>query len=147
MSTFAQLHKKFSELDLKKEAVSVIVAHKPEIVEFNKSQLLNDGETKLGVKLKKYKSDAYARKKNRRNPSPGLGNPDLYDKGDFFDGMTVKIIDENKYEITSTDSKTNALIKKYGKDILGLSVASRVEMVKDFFRSDFNDRIRLKTGL
>jgi len=127
---------------LNKEAIKVVVNHKQDIINLNQEQLLGTGTDKFGKQLKRYRSKSYAIRKNKRNPLPGLGVPDLYDTGASFEGMKIDIVDENKYSITSTDSKTKDLEKKYGKDILGLSVESKTEMIKEFFQNDLVKNIK-----
>ena len=142
MATAAQVYNRFKTLNLNKEAIKVVVDRKVDMIHFNQQQLLNSGTDKEGNQLKRYRSDSYAKRKHQRNPLPGLGVPDLYDTGAFFESMKLEVINEKKYRIYATDSKTKELIKKYGNSILGLSYTSRVDMIKDFFRKDFMANVK-----
>lgn len=123
--TIPELKRRWKQIDLRNAAASIISDNKQQIADFNREQLM-DGFNKEGKKLKKYRSSSYAQKKNQKNPSPGLGNPDLYLTGRFHEAMNVKINSKVSFDIFSTDSKTPDLTKKYGKDIFGLTDESRL---------------------
>lgn len=142
MATCNDMYQRFVSLDINKEAVKVVVDHKKDFISFNQQQLLDSGVDSDGKKLMKYQSESYAKQKNRRNPLPGLWQPDLYDTGAFFESMKLEIINEKKYRIYATDTKTKSLIKKYGSSILGLGIDSRVEIIKDFFRREFMANVK-----
>lgn len=55
----------------------------------------------------------------------------LYDTGSFYRGAT-NIYSGNGITLTSTDSKTNELISKYGDEIFGLTPNS-LELVREVF--------------
>lgn len=122
--TIPELQRRWKTIDIRKAAASIISDNKQQIADLNREQLM-DGVNKQGKKLKKYQSKSYAARKNRMNPTPGLGNPDLYLTGRFHEAMNVKINSKVSYEIFSSDSKTSDLTKKYGKDIFGLTDESR----------------------
>ncbi len=111
--TLHELKRRWSKLDVKRAAISIVAERKEDIIDKNREQLM-DGFNKEKKRLKKYASPQYAAKKNRRNPVPGYGNPDLYDTGSFQQAMKLNIQSTTLYEITSTDSKTPDLKKKYG---------------------------------
>ena len=91
-----------------------------EAIELNKSQLFENSMDRKGKKLRQYRSKDYARKKNMMNPLPGLGSPDLFDTGKFFDSFDAQIVGQSVL-FYATDSKTGSLIEKYGSDIFGLT--------------------------
>ena len=79
--------------------------------------------------------------KNQKNPEPGLGNPDLNETGDFWRGFRFKVLNKNQYEILSTDSKNDMLVKKYGEDIFGMSDDSKEDFVKNIYRNKLKIKV------
>ena len=122
--TIHELQRRWKQIDLKKAAASIVAEHKKDIADLNREQLM-DGVNKEGKKLRKYRSPKYAARKNRMNPIPGLGNPDLYLTGRFQEAMNVKLNSKTSFEIYSTDSKAPKLTKQYGKEIFGLTEQSK----------------------
>ena len=147
MATIRQVYENWKGLDVLQETAQELIGWDEEIIELNKSQLLDDGEDSEGVKLKEYSDYYYANRKHKRNPSPGFGVPDLYDKGDFYDGFKMKLNNKKSYDIFSTDSKNNKLVKQYGKKIFGLNWVNRLEFIRDIFREALIERIKKKVNL
>lgn len=90
-------------------------------IELQKSQLYA-GFTVSGIKIgdvTPYANAEYAIDKANRNPLPGLGNPDLYDQGNFYDGIDTEIGDD-AINVFSNDSKDPDLEKKYPGALAGL---------------------------
>lgn len=92
------------------------------ILDLNRGQLLQ-GLTPQGTKLKPdYRNERYKRAKNRANPLPGFGTPDLKLTGKFHSNFYLTA-QNGELEFFSSDTKTSKLIDKYGKDnIFGLTV-------------------------
>jgi len=104
-------------------------------VSMNRQQMI-DGEDSKGNEIApSYFSPTYSAFKNKLNPRPGLGTPDLRKTGRFQDLMKF-IKKGKKYFITSIDQKTGMLVTKYGEDIFGLdkinSQSFRNKNDKDF---------------
>lgn len=144
--TIHELKLRWSKIDVKRAAISIIAERKEDIIDKNREQLM-DGFNKDKRKLKKYASPSYAAKKNRRNPSPGYGNPDLYDKGNFQQAMKLNIQSTNLYEITSSDSKTSDLKKKYGAEIFGLTTDNKEDVKYEIINPGLVTYIKNNTGL
>ena len=114
-------------------------------IELNKDQL-ESGLDSFGNKISPgYKNFDYANEKNKRNKRPGFGVPDLKNTGGFYSGFYAKY-DKNNISINSSDEKTPALIKKYGKEIFGLTKESR-NVFSDVVREEIIKVIEQKTGL
>ena len=127
MCTIAEMNGRVNELATKLGiiAVNVLDDMKSEVVNLQREQMM-DGRNKLGEEIGTYRSIVYADMKHRMNPRPGNGVPDLRLTGAFHDGIKLETSPASKtYVITSTDPKTNALIKKYGSKIFGLDSRSR----------------------
>ena len=129
-------------IDLQAIGVAIIVDSKPELLQLNKDQLMNEGVDKNKRKLKSYSSNSYAVRKNRMNPFPGLGTPDLYLTGSFQDGFTLRINSKSTFDIYSTNSKNNDLTKKYGKDIFGLTEDSKTEYQREIMQPELVKNVR-----
>lgn len=128
MGTIEEVTFNVMKLDLTKEAMRAVVTHKEDIADLNREQLM-DGLTIEGKKIApEYRSPSYARRKNRKNPAPGYGIPDLYNTGRFQEGIKVSVLDNEQFDQNSTDSKNAMLKKKYPK-ILGLSETSKSDLV------------------
>lgn len=83
-----------------------------------------------GLRLSPYKSKYYAKKKNEQNPQAGLGNPDLYVTGQFYEGIDAEIAN-NTVVTYSNDSKNQKLTEMYGDEILKLGEESISELRTD----------------
>lgn len=79
---------------------------------------LHAGVSSTGGTFRKYSSNAYAIRKNKMNPIPGLGNPDLKYTGSFYDGIFVSVVG-GKVTVGSHDEKAQMLEANY-KNVFGL---------------------------
>lgn len=124
MAVLDKYYRQIDEIDkgLEQEAYKILAEVQEIITKLNTDQLL-EGKTPKGQKLEpEYSRERYKRVKNKLNPLPGYGTPDLKLKGDFHSEfyLTAK---NQEFELHSSDFKTPFLEKKYGKDnIFGLTV-------------------------
>lgn len=86
-------------------------------IEEQKSQMLK-GINADGVKIGTYRSTFYKQLKQEMNPSAG-GFVDLKLTGAFHNAIKLDV-NTTEYSFTSTDSKTEQLLSKYGEAIFGL---------------------------
>jgi len=107
---------------LENEAYKILAELQKEIVKLNTDKLMQ-GLTTQGTKLKPdYRNERYKRAKNRANPLPGFGTPDLKLTGKFHANFYL-VAKNKKFEILSSDEKTGIISQKYGKDnVFGLTV-------------------------
>lgn len=110
-----QLKKRLQKISIRKEAARVINQNSSIIADAQRAQML-DGRRNDGKPIVPKYSKGYAIKK-------GKTTPDLYVTGAFQDAITVKAT-EDTLNIKSTDSKNNALVKKY-ENIFGLDTKSK----------------------
>lgn len=129
-------------IDLQKIGVKIVVESKPELISKNKEQLMNEGVDSLNKKLRRYASNSYAARKNKLNPFPGFGTPDLYRTGAFQRGFLLKLNTSNTFEIYSTDSKSKMLTEKYGKDVFGLTEDSKTEYRKEVMHPELVKEVK-----
>lgn len=144
------LLRRAESIDTAKAVVNAVAQTTPRIVELNRVQLFT-GYIKSGEKLGEYNLGAYgyrnqfyAFEKYRRNPLPGLGNPDLKDTGSFYAGMYARLRG-NILEFGSTDEKALKLQLKYPM-ILGLGPIAKSQYVP-FLRKIFLNEIRRQLQL
>lgn len=130
--TIKDYRDKFKAIDPKKATQAAIEATQRSYIELQKSQLYA-GFTVAGTKigdLTPYKSPAYAIYKANKNPLPGLGNPDLYDEGNEYDGITTEV-GSDRISVFSTDSKDPDLQRKYPGALAGLGGPFKAQYIKD----------------
>lgn len=73
-----------------------------------------------GKQYPEYKGDFYQVFKNKLNPKPGIGNPDLFLTGEFYKGIGV-VVTPTEYTVNSTSENAPRLEIKYGSEIYGLT--------------------------
>lgn len=131
MATIKNLRDSWLNLDTNKAVQTSLERTQGNFVEIQRQQLFagfNVAGIKLGD-LKPYISAAYAIDKANRNALPGLGNPDLYDTGAFYEGIKVEI-GSNALKVWSTDSKDEELESKYEGALAGLGGPFLIEYLK-----------------
>lgn len=144
--TFTEIHQTISKFNAEQVVSDVYEQTKEPLADLNAVQLLN-GLSAKGKNLKSYSNPVYAELKNRMNPLPGFGNPDLRLTGAFYRGIYASS-QGGRLSITSTDSKTPDLEKKYGElNIFGLSEKFRIEHVVENIEPAFKKEIERVTGL
>lgn len=140
MTTIHGMLKRVESIDIFQLASQTIADSKIEIADKNRAQLM-EGYDKNGKKLKKYASTAYAKRKNQRNPFPGFGTPDLYNMGNYQEGITLRILTKQTFEMYSTDWKYALLKKKY-PDNLGLSNQSKEEIQNEIVIPSLRQKVK-----
>lgn len=84
---------------------------------------LTDGEMPDNSPISpEYRSESYAKFKNRLNPRPTFGIPDLNLTGANYAGIRLERKGKN-YTMKNINSKSKLLIKKYG-DYIGMQESS-----------------------
>lgn len=95
--------------------------------DLNRQQLFQKGLKANGERLKPYRSDYYARRKNRMNPAPGFGNPDAYLTGSLHRGLFVQVKGLSVV-FDSTAGTAAFMLKRDGPAIFGHTQESKGEM-------------------
>lgn len=141
-----KLIENFKKLDVGKVSSEAMDAKKEFVADAQREQL-KQGISSVGGTLRKYRSAAYARKKNQMNPLPGLGNPDLKLTGAFYRGITASV-NSGKIILKSTDEKSQSLEAKYGEDLIfGIYPEEKALFIAEHLKPEFNKRIRSEVGL
>lgn len=131
MNKIDQQLDRFRSLDIWEVVRAVLNSHKEEIVDLVTAQLWR-GETKTGRTAEHTmtpKSRAYVEMKQSlgRIDTSILPHVNLYNEGDFYEGMTA-VIKKELVEIFSQDSKASELEKQFTSQIYELNPASMEEL-------------------
>ena len=94
-----------------------------------------------------YTTAAYSRQKQRFNPRPGYGIPDLRMSGDLYEETKFIKVDETQIEIESKVPYAKYVESRYGSDIYGLSPKNRGTYAFGPFFKAFKRGLEGITGL
>lgn len=141
MATISEVNNNWQRLDIDTEVINTIKSNAERMLTLNKEQL-KEGFDKQGKRLREYRSDLYAQVKNRMNPLPGYGNPDLFKTGAFFEEFTLRVEQKFYFYMYSQDDKYYRLVKDYGKDIFGLGDNKREDLIEGGFGDDLVKRVK-----
>lgn len=120
--------------NLIEDAGDIIEQNQQEYLKLVKEQLLAGEDVAYNKIIPDYKQEKYATIKERRNPLPGFGTPDLYYTGAMFEAMRIAR-DANQLTIISDVDYFESLQKKYDSGLLGNApVFGLNEDNKDIFR-------------
>jgi hypothetical protein len=146
MQTIESLYETIQSLDTDTICEASVKNTSDAIADLNAEQLFH-GLSSKEKNLKSYRNEEYAEEKNRMNPLPGFGNPDLYYTGNFYKGIKATV-DGSQFTITSSDEKTPMLTKKYGdKIIFGLGEKYSGEYIREFLNPEFKKQMESATGI
>lgn len=146
MTTIKGMLDKVKSLDLRSEIPVIIQRTQSELILLNQTQLYQFGMKADGTYLKEYSNKYYAKKKNARNPQPGLGRPDFKDTGEFYKDFFVKA-DKSVFEVDSKDSKSADLIARDGENIFGLTDQNKTVYSLGVLYDGIKRYVTTKTGL
>jgi hypothetical protein len=143
MATIKTIRKKFEALNTDDVLAKAFESSVDGFTAEQKKQLYA-GLNKEGGRLRKYRNNKYARVKNEMNPAPGLGNPDLFVTGAFYEGVEVKLAGQ-AIDIQSIDEKGPDLKEKYHP--FGLGGDYRKEFIDNVYQPNFRKEVKKRTGL
>lgn len=137
---FTLLRKQLERLPMRALVGDAVAANVGEIETMQREQL-EQGRGKDGEKIQpSYKSGTYAKKKNARNPEPGLGTPDLKDTGAYHGAITARAY-QDAVEISSSDYKAQYLVPKY-PNAMGLNVLGIIRLQRELVLPHLQKEIR-----
>lgn len=111
------------------------------VADLNADQML-EGLDREGNPIRPtYASPEYAALKQRLNPRPTTGTPDLRLTGAFQRKIFLRFV-QDAFELDSTDEKTEELVFKYGDVIFGLTEESRQKIPELFLIDDIQTGVR-----
>jgi hypothetical protein len=114
---------------------------KESMAAYNVDQL-ERGEGSDGQPLKKYRNPEYAQKKNKLNPIPGLGNPDLRVTGAYHKSLYVEIVGD-RVRFLASDIKAPKLEEQFGTEVIyGHNQETRKEFIRSVLRPAFMREVK-----
>lgn len=120
----------------------IIMDNEAYIVDLNaQDQLYEEGINRLGVSIMDYapyRPLTIAIKEQKGQPTNRVT---LRDTGDFESSFYLEVSNK-QFEVKASDWKTEALIKKYGRQILGLTDENISSLIWDYIYPDLMEKAR-----
>lgn len=148
MGTVFNFDEKIQALDIKEAIVESVAETQYAPLGFVRGQL-HYGEDGTGYQISpKYKSEGYALQKEELNPVPGLGTPDLFVTGDFYNSLE-EVVNKSAYSFTidGTDEKAPKLELKYGDEIYALNDQNKEYYSNEILKPYLVSKIKTELGL
>lgn len=112
------------------------------IVDMNaEQQLYEQGVNTYGVKIMDYKPYRPLTIRIKKEKGQPVDRVTLRDTGDFQSSFYLEVGNE-QFEIKANDWKTDDLIKKYGREILGLTDKNLSELIWGFIYPDILEKAK-----
>lgn len=112
------------------------------IVDMNtEQQLYEQGVNTYGVKIMDYKPYKPLTIRIKKEKGQPIDRVTLRDTGDFQSSFYLEVGNE-QFEIKANDWKTDGLIKKYGREILGLTDENLSELIWHFIYPDILEKAK-----
>lgn len=112
------------------------------IIDMNaEQQLYEQGVNTFGVKIMDYKPYQPLTIRIKKEKGQPIDRVTLRDTGDFQSSFYLEIGNE-QFEIKANDWKTDDLIKKYGREILGLTDENLSELIWNFIYPDILEKTK-----
>lgn len=112
------------------------------IIDMNtEQQLYEQGVNTYGVKIMDYKPYQPLTIRIKKEKGQPIDRVTLRDTGDFQSSFYLEVGNE-QFEIKANDWKTDDLIKKYGREILGLTDEHIAELIWDFIYPDILEKAK-----
>lgn len=134
------LRKKVFDLNTKLEnglmIQDIIFENSAYIIDMNaENQLFENGINSLGVDIMGYAPYSPYTIQVKEAKGQPVNRVTLRDEGDFESSFFLDVTDK-QFEIKASDFKTEDLIKKYGRQILGLTDENISILIKDYILPD-----------
>lgn len=121
---------------------SIIEENDGYIIDMNaEQQLYEQGVNTYGVKIMDYKPYRPLTIRIKREKGQPIDRVTLRDTGDFQSSFYLEVGNE-QFEIKANDWKTDDLIKKYGREILGLTDENLSELIWNFIYPDILEKAK-----
>jgi len=137
MSDLAQIARNLQTLYLTEVLERVVNEAEPLILEMLRKQHTVQGLSGTGRDIGTYKSDRYARMKNRQNPTVGRGRVDLELSGRYHERLNARQQRLGVMEIESGVDYEKYLTKRYGAKINRLTRENINEIIEKNIRPKF----------
>lgn len=104
-------------------------------------QLYEQGINNLGVSISDYAPYSPVTIEIKKAKGQPTNRVTLRDEGDFESSFFLEV-GQNQFEIKASDWKTEELIKKYGRQILGLTNENIEKLIWDFIYPDLLSKLK-----
>nr|DAZ50399.1 MAG TPA: hypothetical protein [Caudoviricetes sp.] len=120
----------------------IIYDNEAYIVDLNaEEQLYEQGVNNLGVSISDYAPYSPVTIEIKKAKGQPTNRVTLRDEGDFESSFFLDV-GQNQFEIKASDWKTEELIKKYGRQILGLTNENIEKLIWDFIYPDLLSKLK-----
>ena len=120
----------------------IILDNEAYIIDMNaQEQLYERGINRLGVKISHYAPYAPLTIEIKKAKGQPTNRVTLRDEGDFESSFYIEAGD-TQFEIRASDPKTEELIKKYGRQILGLTDENLEELIWNYIYPELLDKAK-----
>lgn len=120
----------------------IIYDNEAYIVDLNaEEQLYEQGINNLGVSISDYAPYSPVTIEIKKAKGQPTNRVTLRDEGDFESSFFLEV-GQNQFEIKASDWKTEELIKKYGRQILGLTNENIEKLIWDFIYPDLLSKLK-----
>lgn len=121
---------------------SIIEDNDAYIIDMNtEEQLYEKGINNLGVSIMDYQPYTEFTVEIKQSKGQPTDRVTLKDEGDFYSSFYLQI-DDKQFEIKANDIKTADLIKKYGRQILGLTNENIATLIREYILPDLLQKTR-----
>ena len=120
----------------------IVLENEALIVDMNaENQLYESGENALGVSIADYQPYSPVTIQIKELKGQPTNRVTLRDEGDFESSFYVEVGDK-AFEIKASDFKTEDLIKKYGRQIMGLNAENKAVLVWEYIYPAVVEKLR-----
>ena len=120
----------------------IIYDNEAYIVDLNaEEQLYEQGVNNLGVSISDYAPYSPVTIEIKKAKGQPTNRVTLRDEGDFESSFFLEV-GQSQFEIKASDWKTEELIKKYGRQILGLTNENIEKLIWDFIYPDLLSKLK-----
>ncbi|MCM1077870.1 MAG: hypothetical protein NC344_06870 [Bacteroidales bacterium] len=121
---------------------NIIKENEAYIVDMNSQvQLYEQGVNRLGVKIADYQPYVPLTIRIKRMKGQPTDRVTLRDTGDFHASFYL-VIGSESFEVKASDDKTETLIRKYGRQILGLTDENIAEVIWEYIYPELLEKAR-----
>ena len=122
----------------------IILDDEPFIVDMNaESQLFDEGINRLGVSIMDYEPYSPVTIEIKKAKGQPYNRVTLHDEGDFAASFFIEA-DDKQFEIKASDFKTEDLVKRYGRQILGLTDENKNVLRWEYVYPDILEQAKKK---
>ena len=122
----------YKSFDLNKTILEAVEENESVILDLNaNSQLFEEGITSRGIPIANFAPYSPVTVEIKKMKGQPTNRVTLYDEGDFYESMFIVYVPDG-FIIRASDWKTEALMVKYGGDILGLTEENIKYLAEEF---------------